>query len=74
MPAERQNRRKPRNAKAGPSSGPKFKVPALEARDGLPGVSKLKGQIRQTKRLLAKVSVVSQGWVRDANQTYSAHS
>ncbi len=32
------------------------KKPAASAGDGIPGVSKLKSQIRQTTRLLAKVS------------------
>ncbi|WWC96274.1 hypothetical protein V866_003141 [Kwoniella sp. B9012] len=42
---------------AGPSRPrPTHKIPTVEQRSGdaLPGISKLKGQIRQTKRLLAK--------------------
>jgi hypothetical protein len=65
MPADRsqkqQYKKRPQNqnrdganAAAGPSER-KHKVPTLQARDGLMGVSKIKGQIRQTKRLLAKV-------------------
>lgn len=54
------------NAEAGPSrftpaGGPgatKAKVLPIEKRDpgGVPGISKLKASIRQTKRFLAKVS------------------
>ncbi|KAL7420746.1 18S rRNA maturation protein [Cryptotrichosporon argae] len=63
MPAQRT---KPTNARAGPGPSsstaasarpaPAHKIPALERRTdaGLPGISKLKAQIRQTKRLLAK--------------------
>ena len=50
------------NAEAGPSHKPR----PIEHRDpsGVPGVSKLKASIRQTKRLLAKVrlSHYSQNW------------
>jgi len=48
-----------KNAKAGPSSTPAAGKPLpYEKRDGsgVPGVSKLKASIRQTKRFLAKVS------------------
>lgn len=48
-----------KNAKAGPSSTPGAGKPLpYEKRDGsgVPGVSKLKASIRQTKRFLAKVS------------------
>jgi len=48
-----------KNAKAGPSSAPGAGKPLpYEKRDGsgVPGVSKLKASIRQTKRFLAKVS------------------
>ncbi|WWC88642.1 uncharacterized protein L201_003555 [Kwoniella dendrophila CBS 6074] len=52
--------KKPKS-EAGPSSEssrprPSHKIPTVEQRssDALPGLSKLKGQIRQTKRLLAK--------------------
>jgi hypothetical protein len=48
-----------KNAKAGPSSTPGVGKPLpYEKRDGsgVPGVSKLKASIRQTKRFLAKVS------------------
>lgn len=66
MPAERHQRPKRHsnsgggNDRAGSSSktasGHKKPLP-LEKRsaDGIPGLSKLKGSIRQTKRLLAKV-------------------
>lgn len=68
MPADRHQRKKARtsaggNAEAGPSSGPGFKVLPLEQRgsDALPGVNKLKGALRQAKRLLTKVRCV--GWM-----------
>lgn len=71
MPADNKQRkgahpyRKPRSANpSDPSSSdkpawpkPTHRIPATEARDeaGIPGLSKLKSSIRQTKRLLAKV-------------------
>ncbi|KIR38470.1 rRNA-processing protein EFG1 [Cryptococcus deuterogattii 99/473] len=70
MPADNKQRkgahpyRKPRSANpSDPSSSdkparpkPTHRIPATEARDeaGIPGLSKLKSSIRQTKRLLAK--------------------
>jgi len=48
-----------KNAKAGPSTTPGVGKPLpYDKRDGsgVPGVSKLKASIRQTKRFLAKVS------------------
>ncbi|KAL0240569.1 rRNA-processing protein EFG1 [Cryptococcus tetragattii IND107] len=69
MPVDKKQRkgahpyRKPRPNPSDPSSSdkparpkPTHRIPATEARDeaGLPGLSKLKSSIRQTKRLLAK--------------------
>ncbi|OXG26364.1 rRNA-processing protein EFG1 [Cryptococcus neoformans Bt120] len=69
MPADKKQRkgahpyRKPRPNPSDPSSSdkparpkPAHRIPATEVRDGagIPGLSKLKSSIRQTKRLLAK--------------------
>ncbi|OWZ74935.1 rRNA-processing protein EFG1 [Cryptococcus neoformans Bt85] len=69
MPADKEQRkgahpyRKPRPNPSDPSSSdkpvrpkPAHRIPATEVRDGagIPGLSKLKSSIRQTKRLLAK--------------------
>lgn len=59
MPAERRTRprRKPRAPAGEAVDGPIRKVLPLEQRnpEGLPGVNKIKNQLRQTRRLLAKV-------------------
>lgn len=63
MPADR-SQRKPRAGPSTPRPGPAgatevHKPFALQHRtaDGIPGLSKLKASIRQTKRFLAKVSI-----------------
>jgi len=64
MPAERTKKHHhgKRPASTGPDGQVRHKVPPLQQRDGLMGVSKLKSAIRQTKRLLAKVSTEAEGW------------